>query len=96
MAILRRSISRLFSARFAIYNAISADIIRMLTCTGVARPLVARARAPVCPSLATPLVLSKEVSLLRVAMRTRAERYEGAFQSSPLLYNGEPERAANC
>ena len=30
-------------------------MIRMLTCTGGARPLVARARAPVCPSLATRL-----------------------------------------
>ena len=50
VAILRRSISRLFSARFAINNA-----MRMLTCTGGARPLVARARAPVCPSVATPL-----------------------------------------
>ena len=28
----------------------------MRTCTGGARPVVARARAPVCPSMATPLV----------------------------------------
>ena len=34
---------------------LSAPIIRLRTCTGGARPLVARARAPVCPSLATPL-----------------------------------------
>ena len=34
---------------------LSAPIIRLLTCTGGAQPLVARARAPVCPSLATPL-----------------------------------------
>ena len=30
-------------------------MIWMHTCTDGARPLVARARAPVCPSLATPL-----------------------------------------
>ena len=34
----------------------SVPIIRMLTCTGGAQPLVARACAPVCPSLASPLV----------------------------------------
>ena len=34
---------------------LSAPIIHMRTCSGGARPLVARARAPVCPSLATPL-----------------------------------------
>ena len=28
-----------------------------MTCTGGAQPLVARARAPVCPSLATPLTM---------------------------------------
>ena len=45
---------------------------------------------------ATWSVLSKEVSILRklvgVAMRTHAvavERYEGTFQSSPLLYASE-------
>ena len=55
LAILRRSISRLFSARrFGIDNdRISAD--NSHTCTGGTRPLFARARAPVCPSLATPL-----------------------------------------
>ena len=55
LAILCRSISRLFSAhRFGINNdRISADNLH--TCTGGARPLFARARAPVCPSLATPL-----------------------------------------
>ena len=31
------------------------DQIRCDTCTGGAQPPVARARAPVCPSLATPL-----------------------------------------
>ena len=55
--ILRRSISRPFSARFAIDNdTISADNSPCPT-SGGARPLVARARAPVCPSLATPLYL---------------------------------------
>ena len=34
---------------------LSAPIIRLRTCTGGARSVVARARAPVCPSLATPL-----------------------------------------
>ena len=39
---------RPFSARFTINNA---QVIRMLTCTGGAPPLVARAHAPVCPSV---------------------------------------------
>ena len=43
---------RPFSAQFAV---LSAPIIHMRTCTGGARAPVARARAPVCPSLATPL-----------------------------------------
>ena len=34
---------------------LSVPIICIHTCTGGARPLVARARAPVCPSLAMPL-----------------------------------------
>ena len=34
----------------------SAPIIFRSACTGGAQPLVARARAPVCPSLATPLL----------------------------------------
>ena len=34
---------------------LSAPIIRMYACTGGVRPLVARARAPVCPSLAMPV-----------------------------------------
>ena len=38
----------------------SAPIIFRSACTGGAQPLVARARAPVCPSLATPLLLSDE------------------------------------
>ena len=35
---------------------LSVPINRLRTCTGGARPLVARARAPVCLSLATPLM----------------------------------------
>ena len=34
---------------------LSAPIIHKRTCAGGAQPPVARARAPVCPSLATPL-----------------------------------------
>ena len=34
---------------------LSASIIRLCTCTGGARPPVARAHGPVCPSLAMPL-----------------------------------------
>ena len=56
IAIVRCSISRRCGARFAIDNdTISADNLLAYTCTGGTRPLVARARAPVCPSLATPL-----------------------------------------
>ena len=36
----------------------SAPVIFRSACTGGAQPPVARARAPVCPSLATPLVVS--------------------------------------
>ena len=57
IAILRSSISThlwTFSAQFAI------DIDN--ACTGGAQPLVARARAPVCPSLATPLMMMENVT----------------------------------
>ena len=55
IAILHHSISRPFSTWFPINNV---PIIRMRTCTGGAPPLVARACAPVCPSVATPLMSS--------------------------------------
>ena len=54
ISILRHLISWQFSTRFAIDND---TIIRMHTCTGGARPVVARAHAPVCPTRATPLLL---------------------------------------
>ena len=45
-----------FGSRFVMdKDIISADNSLAYTCTGRARPLVARSRAPVCPSLATPL-----------------------------------------
>ena len=50
IAILRRSISKPFSDRFTIRQQHYYE-----RCTGVARPVVARARAPVCPSVAMPL-----------------------------------------
>ena len=52
IAMLRHSISRPFSTRFAIDNATIYQ-----RCTGGARPLVAGARAPACPCVATPLLL---------------------------------------
>ena len=55
-AMLCCSLSRRFDAQFAINNdTISTDNLLAYTCTGGAWPLVARACAPVCPSLATPL-----------------------------------------
>ena len=44
----------------------SAPIIFRSACTGGAQPLVARARAPVCPSLATPLVPSVRLNHIYV------------------------------
>ena len=39
----------------------SAPIIFRSACTGGAQPLFARARAPVCPSLATPLLVGRNL-----------------------------------
>ena len=46
---------RTFSAQFAIDNGTFGTDNFTSACTGGAQPPVARARAPVCPSLATPL-----------------------------------------
>ena len=54
---------------------LSAPIIRMLTCTGGARPLVARARAPVSPSLVTPLLVPQS-SLETVSLLVRNQELE--------------------
>ena len=67
IAILRSSISTplcIFSAQFAIDKVHSAPIIFRSACTGGAQPLVARARTPVCPSLATPVCVSAEGAIV--------------------------------
>ena len=62
---LRCSLSRRFGARFAIDNdTISVSADNSLAYTSGAWPLVARARAPVCPSLATPLILAPMIEKL--------------------------------
>ena len=48
----------------------SAPIIFRSTCTGGAQPPVARARAPVCPGLATPLDRSRHGGGVLVYVKT--------------------------
>ena len=63
-----------FSAQFAI------DIDN--ACTGGAQPLIARARAPVCPSLATPLmaIIAHRNSVLAPTQYARVTRLSPAFR----------------